>query len=577
MRNKTIRLLESIHKAQSEFIEDAAPNVVFDNLLGHLLDVTESEYGFIGDVLYTASGKPYLKTQAITNIAWNQETREFYEEYAPQGMEFNNLDTLFGAVMTSGAPVMANDPDKDPRHGGRPPGHPPLRAFLGLPLRHGQKLVGMLGLANRPGGYDEDLVRYLEPILTTCSSLLHAYRNARQHKEADKERRELRTQIQYAQKLEGLGVLAGGIAHDFNNLLTAILGNASSALMKLPRESEVRGNLEQIETASLRAAELVNQMLAYSGKAKFVVKPLDFSALVEEMGRLLQAAISKKVVVQYDLDRDLPRVAADAGQLRQVVMNLMTNASEAIGDQNGDIVVKTAALWTNRQYLADTYVDDQLREGVYVYVEVTDSGCGMDNTTQEKLFEPFFTTKFSGRGLGLAAVLGIVRGHGGAIKIDSEPNNGTTIRVLLPSSSAKVEQQEKHRETPGLQASHHVGSKILVVDDEQGVRSVSQMILENAGFSVLTAKDGGEGLEVFLKHKEEIHAVLLDLTMPQMDGEEVFRQLRRICPKTPVILSSGYNEQVLEDRFEDCGFAGFLQKPYGAEQLIEKLNGVIQN
>ena len=251
-------------------------------------------------------------------------------------------------------------------------------------------------------------------------------------KQMAEERLRLEGQLQHAQKLESLGVLAGGIAHDFNNLLTGVLGNAEIALTDLPPEAPARTQLQAISTAAQRAAELTKQMLAYSGKGRFVVQHLNLSTLVEEMANLLEVSISKKAVVSYNFARDLPPIEADATQIRQIIMNLMTNGSEAIGSTSGSISVSTGVMEADRPYLSETYLDEQLPEGCYVYLEVSDTGCGFEAETMGKLFDPFFTTKFTGRGLGLAAVLGIVRGHGGAVKVSSEPARGSTFRVLVP-------------------------------------------------------------------------------------------------------------------------------------------------
>jgi len=394
-----------------------------------------------------------------------------------------------------------------------------------------------------------------------------------ERKRAEEERQQLEAQIQQAQKLESLGVLAGGIAHDFNNLLMGILGYASIALKALPPASPVRDNIGQIEKAALRAADLTSQMLAYSGKGKFVAKAIDLTELVEEITRLLEVSISKKVVLKYDLERGLPAIVADPAQIRQVVMNLITNASEAIGDKSGVIRVSTGAMECDKAYLSGTYLNEELPEGFYAYVEVTDTGCGMHKETVEKIFDPFFTTKFAGRGLGLAAVLGIVRGHNGALEVDSEPGKGTTFKVLFPCTERPAVAIESGEPTIEEQLG---GGTVLVVDDEEMVCSLAKEMLEQAGVTVLTAADGQEALEVFREYADEIAAVLLDMIMPRMDGEETFREIRRIKPDVRVILSSGYNEEEATERFAGKGLAGFIQKPYRAAALIAKMQEVLE-
>ncbi|NIA13520.1 MAG: PAS domain S-box protein [Nitrospiraceae bacterium] len=388
---------------------------------------------------------------------------------------------------------------------------------------------------------------------------------------AREERRKLEAQMQHAQKLESLGVLAGGIAHDFNNLLTGVLGNVGLARMDTPAGSPANEFLEGAETAARRAADLCRQMLAYSGKGRFVIKAVDLSGLVREMLHLLEVSISKKVALKCHLDDNLPATQGDATQLRQVVMNLITNASDAIGEQSGAISLRTGVMDCDTDYLSETYLDDDLPEGPYVYIEVTDTGIGMGADTQAKLFDPFFTTKFAGRGLGLAAALGIVRGHRGAIKVYSEVGHGTSFKVLFPAVSQPAEPEEEQ---------HHFGDikgegTVLVIDDEKAIRDVARNALERCGFQVLTAVDGQEGVDLFRENAEGIVLVLLDMTMPRMGGDEAFRGIRRIRGDVPVVLSSGYNEREAIERFSGEGLAGFLQKPYQAEQLLDKLGEVL--
>ncbi len=394
-----------------------------------------------------------------------------------------------------------------------------------------------------------------------------------ERKEAEAERRMLEEKMQHAQKLESLGLMAGGIAHDFNNLLMGILGNADIALDELPPSSPARNSILEIETAARRAAELTRQMLAYSGKGRFVIEPLSLNSLIEEMAHLLEISISKKVAMKCHFAQDMPMVRGDASQLRQIVMNLITNASESIGDKSGVISVRTGVMHCDRAYLAGTYLTDELSDGTYAYFEVSDTGSGMTADTVAKIFDPFFTTKFTGRGLGLAAVLGIVRSHKGAIKVYSEPGRGTTFKVLLPAMEQPV--PAPRTESPvGNQLSHGSGA-ILLVDDEEVVRNVGRRMLERAGFEVITAEDGEEAIQVFRAHADEIRCIILDLTMPHMDGAQAFSELRRIRKDTPIILSSGYDEQEVMEGFAGKNVAGFIQKPYQAARLLSKIKEVL--
>jgi CheY-like chemotaxis protein/two-component sensor histidine kinase len=313
-------------------------------------------------------------------------------------------------------------------------------------------------------------------------------------------------------------------------------------------------------------------MLAYSGKGRYVEETISLSQLVKAMLHLLEVSISKNVALNSDFAENLPAIKADPTQIGQVVMNLMTNASEAISENNGVISINANTMNCDQQYLTGTYLGDDLTQGVYVYVEVEDTGSGMNDETKERLFDPFFSTKFTGRGLGLSAVLGIVRSHQGAIKLHSEAGVGTTIRVLFPavaqSASGVIEPAEKTQLWEG-------SGTILIVDDEAAVLAVTAQMLEQKGFKVLTAADGRECIDIFKDYKEEIICVLLDLTMPDMDGGATYPELRKIKDDVKVILCSGYNHQDVAARFAGKGLTNFIQKPYGVDELYEKLYEVV--
>jgi len=390
---------------------------------------------------------------------------------------------------------------------------------------------------------------------------------------AEEERKRFGLQLQHTQKLESLGVLAGGIAHDFNNLLVAILGGADVALAALPDESPGRDEIAQIRIAATRAAELVREMLAYSGRGRVDLEPIDVSVLVEKMLHLLRASISKTARLEFAASSGLPLVRGDATQIRQIVINLITNASDALGGEDGVVRVRTGRF--DKQCAA---VDGVLRlepepPGDTVFVEVEDTGVGMDLDTQSRIFDPFFTTKFQGRGLGLAAVLGIVRSHGGAVRLRSAPGRGTTFTILLPGADARYAalppaHMQSHREDWRQQG------VVLVVDDEPYVRSVVSRILTGAGFEVLAAEDGHAALELFRVHADSVVAVLLDVTMPGMSGDVVLRELRRIREDVRVVMSSGYGADTdANGDFEHV--AAFLPKPYRANALLEALRSAL--
>ena len=393
-----------------------------------------------------------------------------------------------------------------------------------------------------------------------------------ERKRAEEERRELENMMQQTQKLESLGVLAGGIAHDFNNLLMAILGNADLALAELPAESPVRNTIEDIVLGSRRAAELCRQMLAYSGKGRFLIEPLDLSRVVREMAHMLEVAVSKKAVLRYNFAENLPALEADATQIRQVVMNLIINASEAIGDRSGVIAVSTGAMECEAPFLRQTLFGESLAPGLYVYVEVADTGVGMDEATLARIFDPFFTTKFAGRGLGLAAVIGIVRSHHGTIRVQSAPDEGTTFRILFPASEKTAGDTAPQPEAQEWRAN----GTILVVDDEETIRTLAKRMIQRCGLRVLSAADGREAVNVFRQAAGRIDCVLLDLTMPHMDGHEAFREMRAIRPEVPVILSSGYSEHDVTRRFAGVERIAFIEKPYTRGTLIAALRKLME-
>ena len=392
-------------------------------------------------------------------------------------------------------------------------------------------------------------------------------------KTAERERRDLQAKMQQAQKLESLGTLAGGIAHDFNNLLVGVLGNVTLVRRELPMESGTQAMLEDIERGAQRAADLTRQLLAYAGKGRFVIKTLDVAEVVLEMRALLGTAVSKRARLHLEAPVGEAWVEADPTQLRQVVMNLITNASDALGDTDGLVTVRTGVRQCDRTYLESTHVDVQLPEGAYVFVEVTDTGRGIAPEALFRIFEPFYTTKLAGHGLGLAATLGIVRGHKGTIKVYSEPGRGSAFRVLLPLA------ERPGRRTPPKGVDAHADWRptgtVLVVDDEATVRQVARRALERAGFAVVEATDGADAVRRF-RAEGPFAAVLLDLTMPELPGDEVLRAIRSDAPEQAVVLMSGYNEQDVTNRVVGRGHAGFLQKPFTVAELLGAVRTAVE-
>ncbi len=378
--------------------------------------------------------------------------------------------------------------------------------------------------------------------------------------------------LRQSAKLESLGVLAGGIAHDFNNLLTGILGNASLALETVGETHPATQNLRDAIEASERAADLTKQMLAYAGKGRFLIEPVDISALVRQISALIRISIPKHVKLRLDLQQPLPFVEADVAQLQQLIMNLVINAAEAIPEhRQGSVLAITRSQEADAEYLATLDAADAA-PGTYVAINIHDNGMGMDEATLSKIFDPFFTTKFTGRGLGLAAAIGIVRGHKGVLKVFSSPGQGTTFKVLLPVSAAVRTQSPT---AIALTAASGQGT-VLVVDDELVVRKMAANGLERYGYTVVTADDGREGVERFKDLHSRLNLVILDMTMPVMSGEEALGEMRLINPRIPIVLSSGYSEVEAIRRFAGKGIAGFLQKPYTGATLAESVRKILR-
>jgi len=403
--------------------------------------------------------------------------------------------------------------------------------------------------------------------------LVAVSRDVTEERHAADERRKFEQRMQHAQKLESLGVMAGGIAHDFNNLLTPILGEASLALADLPLESPLRTRLDRIIKAANRAAALTRQMLAYAGTESLEPERLDVSRTLRKMAQLIESAATQNAVLEYDLPGDLPAIEGDAAQLSQVALNLVSNASEALGEGTGRIAVRTGALYADHAALSHAFPDDDLPEGTYVYLEVADTGCGMDAETRARIFDPFFTTKFTGRGLGLAALLGIVRAHGGAIEVDTTPGRGTRFRVLFPA----VEGTRAESAAPLADPARRGSRTVLVVDDDESVVQLASETLERAGFRALGFSDVSEAIAAFRRRADEISVVLLDRTMPELSGEAAFAELRSIRPDAPIVLVSGYTEEIARQAFAGKGLAGFVQKPFLPATLVRAVRTALES
>lgn len=552
LRESESRLSRLYHISQYPFSNETD---FLDHALDEVVGLTESPLGYI-----------FLYNQQKHQLTLNSWSYGVMNECAVQEQKtVYDLDAtgIWGEAVRQRKAIVLNDfLAHHPLKKGLPDGHAPLTRFLTIPVIVEDAVVAVVGVANKAGAYLDSDVMQLTLFIDAVWKIVG-------RKRVEEERSKLEQQLLHAQKLESLGVLAGGIAHDFNNILMAIMGNADLALMRINKESPAVENLHRIEQAAARAADLAKQMLAYSGKGKFVVENLNLNLLLEEMLHMLEVSISKKVVLRLNPHQHLPAVQADATQIRQIVMNLVINASEAIGDKSGVIAITTGCMDCDHSYLKDVWLDENLTDGLYVYLEIADTGCGMNKETLSKLFDPFFTTKFTGRGLGMAAVLGIVRGHKGAIKVYSEPDRGTTFKILLPASDRPAELFNDNCRKDEWSGS----GTVLLVDDEETVRGIGSEMLKELGFTTITANDGREALEIY-KATPDIAFVIMDLTMPHMDGEQCFRALRQLKPDIKVIISSGYNEQDVAQKFVGKGLAGFIQKPYRISTLKEAIRGM---
>ena len=447
-------------------------------------------------------------------------------------------------------------------------------------IRHSRETLGEYNLEHRlmrPDGEVRFVACHGEITFTPDGnpvSMMGTVLDITRRRLAEEERVKLEKQMESAQRLESLGLMAGGIAHDFNNMLVSILGLADLALFDLPEGSLPREHIHQLQTTAWQAAELTNQMLAYSGQGRFNITLLDLSQSVEEMIHLLKTVISKKALFTTRLTGGIPPIMADTSQIRQIILNLVINASEALEEAPGAVTVTAGEMFADRALLDTTYLNEHLQEGTYSFLQVEDTGCGMSPETVQKIFDPFFTTKFTGRGLGLAAVLGIIRGHQGAVKVTSRPGEGTTFLVMFPASL--ITPEPVGGESMSEQSPLMGNATILVVEDEESVRTVNRMALEKFGYTVIVAEDGREGVDVYNRCHQDIDLVLLDMTMPYLNGEEVLREIRLKNPQARVVLTSGYSESDSVGEMTKIGMTGFLPKPYRPTDLLRCIQEVLE-
>ncbi|MBL7115024.1 MAG: response regulator [Kiritimatiellae bacterium] len=395
------------------------------------------------------------------------------------------------------------------------------------------------------------------------------------HKQSEQQERQFLNHVQHAEKLKSLEIMAGGIAHDFNNLLVGVLGNADLALTDLSPLSPARASIEAIKDAAIDASELTRQMLAYSGKGRLNIELVDLNDLIKSIDQLLKISVSNSAVLQYHLEDSIVPIETDVTQIRQLLVSLVANGSDALGEDSGVIDVRTSMKTVTSEYLASTYLDDNLPPGQYVCLEIHDTGCGMPAGQTAQIFDPFFTTKSSGKGLGLATVLGIVRRHNGAVRVDSTVGQGTTFTILLPGSEKPLKPKKETPSFTAMETPENLAGTILVIDDQERVRNVLESMLKRRGCTIYTDSNGQAGITTFANYHDDIDLVILNMTMPGLSGSETLKELVKINPKVKVILCTGYPEEEARKKFAGTQLAGFIHKPFKMEEMISLVGQVL--
>ncbi|MBL4848833.1 MAG: response regulator [Planctomycetes bacterium] len=559
----TAELLRAISRAQTAFILGADSRHLFAELLTDLLQLTSSEYGFIGQVHYGPDDSPYLLTRAITNIAWDDETRDRYDAHAHSGMRFANLRTLFGAVMTTKALVVSNDPANDPRSGGLPPGHPPLAAFLGLPLTKGSKLVGMIGLSNRPGGYDSALIAALDPIVATCANIFDAIDADLRREEAAQALERSEERLRHSEKMEAVGKVAAGVAHDFNNMLSVILGYSQMALGKLQPGHAARRAIQQVQRAGERSASITRQLLAFSRKQTLSPQRVELSALTQDVAWFLRRVVRERVEIKIDASPPTYAVL-DPAQLEHALLNLAVNASDAM-PEGGSLTIATARVDLDPAEARRV----ELEPGSFAVVSITDTGTGIPPETLLQIFDPFFTTKEvgEGTGLGLASVHGFVKQSGGSVGVESALGEGTSFRLYFPLAAGDSEVSSQ----PGPAQLRRGSGTVALAEDEPLVCSLLEEVLVSAGYLVLAA-DCAEALLARVRtHEGEIDLLVTDMVMPGLGGRELGLRMRGEFPDVKVIYLSGYIDELVETRSGEV----FLPKPVTPHAFLAAIDDLL--
>jgi signal transduction histidine kinase/integral membrane sensor domain MASE1/ActR/RegA family two-component response regulator len=558
------RQLESIRRIQARFIAGASAHQVFDAVLEELRSLTGSESAIIARTEFDAEGDPSLRTLSIAG-----GTLSTVEVQAPEELARHELLTPLAGVLTSQRPVISNDPSGEARARGLQKRPANLQSFLGLPLHCGSRFVGVVGLANRPGGYDLELAQTLEPVLGACGNLVEAHRSEEAHRAEEAGRKRMERELAEARRLEALGTLAGGIAHDFNNVLAGIRGNAELAELELAPESEAHAHIGQIIKATERARLLVNQILTFSRSEKSPKEPVDLRRVVHSALGILKPALGPGVDVRLELDDRLPSILGSESQLEQAVLNLLTNATQALGPGGGTLRVGLKRVTIDAR---DPLVLKGLEIGEHVLLQVGDNGRGMLPSTLERAFEPYFTTRpdRGGTGLGLSVVHGVVQEHFGAVRVWSQPQVGTVFELFFPAIP------EKPRENLApAKPKRGRGQHVLLVDDEGEVLTSYGALLKGLGYRVTTQSRPEAALEAFRTAPLSFDCCITDYSMHGMNGVQLARALRQIRPDMPIGVASGFGLGLDEAQLRSLDLREVLPKPYSLADLTSTLERLL--
>ncbi len=547
--DRTTRLLEAIRRAQSEFILDSGTRDSFRVLLDALLSLTESEYGFIGEV-EPGPNEQQLRVWAYTDISWNDATRKLLQENAGTGLVFDNLDSLFGYAIRNDQVVIANDAKNDPRAGGIPDGHPALNSFLAIPFHYGNQLIGLIGLANCPRGYLESDVDFLSPLITTCGILAYSRQMAEERASSQQSQHANdRSQrlVQFSQKL----------SHELNNLLTVTLSTLESLQVSYVQlndeQAPFKEEFHKVHLATKQAAEITKKILTYSGSTAINRSPTSVAVVAREALAICGSVFPPHVEQQLSISENMPDVLADAPAFQQALINMILNSVEAIGDKAGTVSISA-----------------RMPKQGKITLEVRDDGQGMDRKTRERAFDPYFSTKAENRGFGLASVHGFVKSHDALMEVDSEEGKGTSIRITMSCATTP-------RRTPQIEGDFQFENKrILIVDDDTVVLSAVSKLLMRLGADVSTA-DSGEAALAVLNRADNMDLVLLDVSMPAVDGVETSRRIRAKAASLPIVFMSGHTRRAVPLELSTDDNSTFLSKPFSISALHKACANVFKS